>query len=78
MTISTADLANELIRYANLAVDNGELSGEQSGEILTIAADLITNNVYQRERVKNEASLICNRTKGYAMQAAGPFPGLEA
>lgn len=64
MTISTRDLANELIRYANLAVDNGELSGEESGQILTIAADLITNNVAERERLKNEASLIRNRTEG--------------
>ena len=58
MTITTKDFANELIRYANLAVDNGELGADESARLLTLASGLITNNADERYRVKYEAALI--------------------
>ena len=56
MTILTKDFAKELIRVANLAVENGEMTGRKAAEILEASSELITNSAFYRDMVKEQAS----------------------
>jgi len=56
MNIQTKDFAKEMIRVANLAVENGEMTSRKAACILEASAELITNSAFYRDMVKEQAS----------------------
>ena len=55
MSILTEDFAKEIIRVANLAVENGEMTGCEAADILEVTSKLITNSAFYRDMVKEQA-----------------------
>jgi hypothetical protein len=58
MTITTKDLAKEMIRVANLSVDNGEMTRREAADVLEAGSKLFGNNAHYRHMILDEADAL--------------------